>query len=207
MIKRIILATANSDKIREIRRILGDLPVDLAPMHGEGAEETGSTLEENAIIKAEAAARAAGYPALADDTGLEVDFLDGAPGVYSSRFAGEGASYDDNVEKLLEAMGNAPRDQRGSRFRCVAALVFPDGTSETVEGCVNGTILAARRGSGGFGYDPLFLPDGEDKTFAEMPLSRKNGMSHRALAMIAMKKIIEQLPLQGSDEEEGDVSP
>ena len=198
--KRIVLATGNPDKVREIRRILGDLPVELDPMHGEGAEETGSTLEENALIKAEAAALASGIPALADDTGLEVEFLNGAPGVFSSRFAGPDATYDDNVDKLLEALENVPPDGRRACFRCVAALVFPDGRSGTAEGRVDGTILETRRGNGGFGYDPVFLPDGEEETFAEMALSRKNAMSHRAQAMIAAKRIIEKMLFSGSRE-------
>jgi|Deesub1362B_J571_1020462.scaffolds.fasta_scaffold00887_15 XTP/dITP diphosphohydrolase len=191
---RIVLATRNEDKVRELRAILADLPVeivsatefrDLPPV-----EENGATLEENALLKARAVHRFLGLPALADDTGLEVDALGGRPGVYSSRFAGEQATYEDNVRKLLEELKDVP-DGRTARFRCVAAFV--DGETELLaEGVCEGQILHEPRGTGGFGYDPVFYVPEKGKTFAEMTLEEKNRISHRSRAFQRMKELLEQ---------------
>ncbi len=148
----------------------------------DDVEETGSTLEENAILKAEAVVAATGLAAIADDTGLEVDALDGAPGVHTARFAGPDATYADNREALLAAL--AGREDRGARFRTVIALVTPAGERWTVEGSLEGSISEVERGSGGFGYDPVFLVG--DRTLAEISAAEKNRMSHRAVALRAL---------------------
>ena len=191
--RRLVLATANPDKAREIVAIIagtaGDA-VELRPRPAEVAEveETGETLEENARLKAYALLNATGMAALADDTGLEVDALGGAPGVYSARFAGEGASYDDNVAKLLAALAPFPApEERRARFRTVALACFPDRNDIVAHGVVDGTIADERRGSGGFGYDPVFIPDGGDgRTYAEMNLAEKSALSHRGKAFRAL---------------------
>ncbi len=176
-----VLASANPDKVAEIRAILG-AGVELMPRPdsvGE-VEETGATLEENARIKAQAQVAATGRPAIADDTGLEVDALGGAPGVYSARFSGEGATYASNVAKLLEALDGV--EERGARFRTVALALWPDGREAVAEGQVRGVIAEAARGGDGFGYDPVFVADGTDRTFAEMTTAEKNALSHRGRA-------------------------
>jgi len=177
----------NLDKTAEIGALLAGTGLEvlcLADLPGAKApEETGATLAENSLLKARAARDASGITSLADDTGLEVDALDGAPGVYSSRFAGLGASYDDNCRLLLERLRGLPLERRTARFRCVIALAFTDGSETIVEGVVEGRILESRRGAGGFGYDPLFEPLGSGRTYAEMPLEEKNRLSHRALAV------------------------
>lgn len=188
-----VLATANPDKAREISEILGDgfrlLP---RPPHLPEIDETGSTLVANARLKAAAIAGATGTAALADDTGLEVDALDGRPGVHSARYAGEHASYGDNVAKMLRELAEVP-EPRTARFRTVAIAVFPDGTELVAEGLVEGQIATEPRGEGGFGYDPLFVPDdGEGRTFAEMTLDRKNRVSHRAAAFRALAALLEK---------------
>ena len=186
---RYVLATANPDKAEEIRAILGP-GVELLPRPesvGE-VEETGDTLEENARLKAAALADATGFPAIADDTGLEVDALDGRPGVYSARFAGEDATYADNVAKLLSEMEHMTR--RTARFRTVAAVVWPDGRELLAEGEVTGHIATTARGHAGFGYDPLFVPDGDERTFAEMAPDEKHRLSHRGRAFRALAALL-----------------
>ena len=187
---KIVLATKNKDKIREIKKILSDLPVEIKTMADfEGipdVEEDGATLEENAIKKATEFHKFTGLPAIADDTGLEVDALNGAPGVYSSRFAGEEASYEDNRKKLLRELENVPEAKRGAQFRCVVA--FADGSRRmTTEGIVRGKILQEERGDSGFGYDPVFWVPEFEKTFAEIDLEKKNAISHRGIAFRKMK--------------------
>jgi XTP/dITP diphosphohydrolase len=177
------LATANEDKAREIRAILGS-SADLLPRPAAVAdvEETGETLLDNARLKAQALVAATGEAAIADDTGLEVEALGGAPGVYSSRFAGEGASYAANVAKLVQALSGHDEPRR-ARFRTVAVAVWPDGREIVAEGLVEGTITGAARGDGGFGYDPVFVPsNGDGRTFAEMSAAEKHRLSHRGLA-------------------------
>jgi XTP/dITP diphosphohydrolase len=184
---RIVLATANPDKAREIAALLDGFEVVPRPASVPDVEETGATLRENALLKARAVRDATGEPALADDTGLEVDALDGAPGVFSSRFAGPAATYEENVVKLLAALDGLPSNARRARFRTMAAACLPDGRELVAEGAVEGTITDVRRGSGGFGYDPVFVPDdGDGRTFAEMSLAEKQAVSHRARAFSAL---------------------
>ncbi len=190
-----VLATANPDKAREIVAIVyavaGDA-VELRPRPAEvpDVEETGDTLEENARLKAQALVDATGLAAIADDTGLEVDALGGAPGVHSARFAGPEASYDDNVAKLLLELDSVLLSGdagRRARFRTVAVACFPDGGEIVAHGVVEGVIATERRGSGGFGYDPVFVPDGGDgRTYAEMSLAEKSALSHRGKAFRAL---------------------
>jgi XTP/dITP diphosphohydrolase len=182
-----VLATANPDKVAEIREILSsaDAPVDLTERDASipDVEETGGTLEENARLKAEAICAATGQPAIADDTGLEVDALGGAPGVRSARFAGQDATYADNCSLLLRRLHGVPRDARTARFSTVAIARWPDGREVAALGTVEGTIPEEARGRGGFGYDPLFVPDdGDGRTFGEMTAEEKHAMSHRARA-------------------------
>lgn len=191
---RLVLATANRDKAAEILAILrgelGDAVELLARPEEVGeVEETGETLEDNARLKALALVEATGVGAVADDTGLEVEALGGAPGVYSSRYAGEHASYAENVAKLLAALdeaGASRPEQRRARFRTVVVARFPGGREVVAAGTVEGTIAGEARGSGGFGYDPVFVPDGGDgRSFAEMTAAEKNTCSHRGRAFRA----------------------
>lgn len=190
---KLVLATGNQDKVLEIRTLLADLEVELVPLTAfpEVPEvvEDGATLEENAIKKAKTLSRHTGLAAVADDTGLEVAFLDGAPGVFSSRYAGEAASYADNVKKLLHELQGVPREKRGARFRCVVA--FTDGeTTRTVEGMCDGWICEQPRGEHGFGYDPVFYVPEYDCTFAQMSLKKKNAISHRSQAFLNFKQLV-----------------
>lgn len=183
----LVLATANPDKAREIEEILREelgsgLRLLARPPEVAAVEETGSTLEENARLKAAALVAATGKPAVADDTGLEVAALEGAPGVRSARYAGPRASYGENVARLLTELSGAP--DRAARFRTVALARFPDGSEVVAEGAVRGTIASEPRGEGGFGYDPVFAPDeGDGRTFAEMATSEKHRLSHRGRAL------------------------
>ncbi len=185
---RLVLASANPDKTREITAILSaSLPVTLLARPAEVPDvvEDGETLLDNARLKARALVVATGTAAVADDTGLEVDALGGAPGVYSARYAGEDATYADNVAKLLRDL-DALDDRGGSRrarFRTVALVAFPDGAEVWAEGTVEGRISSKERGNHGFGYDPVFVPDGgEGRTFAEMRAEEKDAVSHRGRA-------------------------
>jgi XTP/dITP diphosphohydrolase len=187
MTLQIVLATANPDKAREIRAILDQagVAVDLLARPGDvpDVDETGDTLEANARLKAGALCAATGVAALADDTGLEVDALGGAPGVRSARFAGEDATYADNVALLVERLRDVPAARRTARFATVALAHWPDGREVIAFGEVEGTIAAEPRGAEGFGYDPLFVPDeGDGRTFAEMSSAEKHGLSHRGRA-------------------------
>jgi len=185
LIPRLVIASKNSDKIREIEDILGSMGLAEEIVRGLDwldVEETGESLEENALIKARAVTETTGLPVVADDTGLEVDALDGEPGVRTARFAGPDATYDDNVIRLLEAMEGV--EDRTAHFRTVVALVFPDDVEVVAEGSVDGVIARARRGSGGFGYDPIFEVAG--RTLAEMTVQDKNDLSHRARALRAL---------------------
>lgn len=184
----VVLASRNPHKITELREVLGPLGLELKstgdfPKLGE-VEEDRSTLEGNAIKKARYVYGETGLPALADDTGLEVEALDGRPGVRSARYAGEGASDRENVLKLLEEMAGVRKGDRGARFRTVAAFVSREGT-HTFEGICRGEILEEARGEGGFGYDPVFRPEGYRKTFAELVGEEKNRISHRGRAIDA----------------------
>ena len=185
MIPRLVVASKNPDKIAEIEAILGESNLTGEVVRGlewPDVEETGETLEENALLKARAVVAATGLPVIADDTGLEVSALDGAPGVHTARFAGDGARYEDNVVKLIEVM--AGQDDRTAIFRTVVALVFPDGVEIVAEGRLEGRISTEPRGADGFGYDPVFDVDG--RTLAEMGTDEKNQVSHRARAIRAL---------------------
>jgi XTP/dITP diphosphohydrolase len=187
-----VLASANSDKVAEIAAILGD-DVVLRPRPADLPDvvEDADTLEGNARLKALAVGNAVGDAAVADDTGLEVDALDGAPGVYTARFAGEGATYADNVAKLLAELDGVPTGRRGARFRTVALAWFPDGTEVVAEGVVDGMISTEARGDGGFGYDPVFVPsEGDGRTFAEMTPEEKHAVSHRGRAFRALADLL-----------------
>jgi XTP/dITP diphosphohydrolase len=184
--KRIVLATNNRHKIKEIKHILSGLAAEILTLEDfPGApqvEETGETLEENAILKAETICRFTGLPSLADDSGLEVDALCGAPGVLSSRFAGEHCSYADNNRKLLRLMADVPQNRRTARFVCVVAWVTDPEHVITLKGEVEGIIALKERGENGFGYDPVFYLPNLHKTFAQLSFQEKNRISHRARA-------------------------
>ena len=189
---RLVVASANPDKVAEIAAILEAAGVELEPRPASVPDvvEDADTLEGNARLKAVAIADAAGMPAVADDTGLEVDALGGAPGVRSARYAGEEATYADNVAKLLaelERVGASTPQERRARFRTVALVRWPDGTELAVDGTVEGHIALEARGDAGFGYDPLFVPDGAGgRTFAEMAPGEKHAVSHRGRAFRAL---------------------
>lgn len=182
----IVIATRNPHKTEEIRAMLAGLPVTVRDLREfpdcPDVVEDGETLEENALKKARVAFRCTGLPVIADDTGLEVYYLLGAPGVYSARYAGESASYADNNAKLLREMTQVPARKRQARFRCVIALVARDG-EQLFEGKVEGSILLSARGGNGFGYDPVFRPDGFDQSYAELTTEEKNAISHRGRAV------------------------
>jgi XTP/dITP diphosphohydrolase len=187
MTLRFVLATANPDKAAEIAAILTDAgaPVALEPRDPSlpDVEETGTTLEENARLKAVTIASSTGRPAIAEDTGLEVDALGGEPGVRSARFAGEDATYTDNVHLLLERLADVPDERRTARFATVAIARWPDGREIAALGTVEGSITREPRGDSGFGYDPVFMPaDCDGRTFAEMRPEEKHARSHRGRA-------------------------
>ncbi len=197
----VVIASANPDKCREIEAILAGIPVEIRSVSAWPAysppEETGATLEENALIKARAAAAHTGHPAIADDTGLEVDALGGQPGVLAARFAGEGATYADNRRKLLDLLSSTPPGGRRAVFRSVVALCFPDGEAHLVEGRCEGEITLEERGEGGFGYDAVFYVPSRGLTFAQMSPEEKNLISHRGQAMRLLARLIMDLVRQG----------
>ena len=190
---KIVLATHNHDKEIELQHSLQGLGVEICslseyPDIGE-IKETGTTLLENSLLKAHTVHDRTGLPAIADDTGLEVDALDGAPGVYSARFAGAEATYEDNVNKLLSVMEEVSDDMRSARFRTV--ISFVDEIQELwTEGLIQGRITKTRRGNMGFGYDPVFYVPRLEKTFAELSTTEKNKISHRGLALQKLRKIL-----------------
>jgi XTP/dITP diphosphohydrolase len=207
---RLLLASANLGKLRELRAILEGLPVELVGLDDAGAgappevEETGDTFLENALLKARAYAGWSGLAAVADDSGLEVDALGGAPGVRSARYAGQGASDQANLDRLLAELAGVPPERRTARFRCTAVLVdpgwgsgglkpsLPEGRGEWhAEAAWEGRLLDAPRGTGGFGYDPVFVPDGWDRTSAEVDQATKDAASHRGKAFRALRPAIE----------------
>jgi XTP/dITP diphosphohydrolase len=188
--RRVVLASSNAGKLREFSELLADQDFSLARQSDFGIApppETGTTFLENALIKARNAARITGLPAIADDSGIEVHALGGAPGVYSARFAGEDASDEANLEKLLQALAGRTPEERGARYRAVIVYVRSgdDPAPLMGEGAWDGHIIDAKRGAGGFGYDPSFVPDGDTRTVAEMPQDEKNRKSHRAQALAA----------------------
>lgn len=194
---KLVLATFNRDKARELLALLAVDGLELATLaEFEGAtspEETGATLRENAWIKAEAALRHTGLPAIADDTGLEVDALGGEPGVYTARYAGEHATFDDNNRKLLGELAGIHGVNRRARFRCVFVLASPEGKEVSAEGRLEGFIALSPRGAHGFGYDPVFVPEGSERTLAELTAEEKNTLSHRARAAAALVEALRKL--------------
>lgn len=188
--KRLIAATKNKGKLKEIEEILVGFPLQVASMEQAGfdidIEENGGTFEENALIKARAVSRLSGEIVMADDSGLAVDYLDGAPGIYSSRFVGEGATDGDKNRKLLDLLQGVPAEKRTARFICAIAVVFPDGRHFTVRGACEGYIGNEPAGTNGFGYDPLLYIPEEGKTMAELASDVKNAISHRGKALRRM---------------------
>lgn len=195
MTMRSVLASKNAHKLEELQRILGEqLPeLELLPYDGEAPVESGLTFEENALIKARAAAAATGLPALADDSGICVEALGGMPGIFSARWSGPGRSDAENVELLLWQLNDVADGARAAKFVAVAALALPDGREVTVRGEWPGEILREVRGEGGFGYDPIFLPEGEEVSAAEMSPERKDALSHRRRAFAAMAPRLQEL--------------
>jgi len=194
--KSLILATQNLGKLQEIRHMLGPevAVTSLADLSGAPQiVEDGGTFEANAVKKARVVARHANRPALADDSGLEVDALGGAPGVFSARYAGENASDSENNARLVEQLDGVPKEKRTARFRCVIAVATPDGAVRTVEGQCEGRILTVSRGLNGFGYDPLFLVPELGRTFAELSSKEKNRLSHRGQALRAARTILQEI--------------
>jgi XTP/dITP diphosphohydrolase len=197
---KLLVGTNNPGKVREYEELLSGLPgtLEITFPAQEGlaldVEESGDTFEENARIKALAYAQASGLPSLADDSGLEVDALGGAPGVHSARYAGPASNDVDRYRKLLDALSDVPAGQRAARFRCVVALALPDGTLHTADGTCEGEIGFAPRGEHGFGYDPVFIVAGYDgRTLAELPPDVKNEISHRARALAAIQPVLRKL--------------
>ena len=191
--RRVVLATGNPDKVRELRKLFAAVSADVVPASALGSVpeviEDGSTLAENALKKAREIAAWCGEICVADDTGLEVDALNGAPGVYAARYAGENVTYADNVAKLLREMTG--ESDRGACFRTVMAVADPaSGFEKTVDGVLAGEILEEARGAGGFGYDPVFYVPAEGRSLAEMTLEEKNEISHRARAAQAMAGVL-----------------
>ena len=190
---RLVLATRNAHKLTELRRILGSelagavevVGLDDVPPYGD-VPETGVTFAENALIKAREAARHTGLPAVADDSGLEVDALNGMPGVLSARWAGRARDDAANLRLVLEQVSDVPDDRRGAAFVCAAALVLPDGSERVVEGRMDGALVREPRGTDGFGYDPIFVPTGGSRTTAELPPAEKDAISHRGRAFRAL---------------------
>jgi XTP/dITP diphosphohydrolase len=195
--KKLVVATHNRDKFKEMAAALSGTGWELLPaFEFPGAPEVvedGATLEENSLKKAEALRAFTGLPSLADDTGLFVRALGGAPGIFAARYAGEDCSYSDNVNKLLSEMRGVPGVERVATFRTVISLSLVDDSFRQVSGEVHGRIVEAPQGTGGFGYDPVFLPDGSSRVFAEMTLEEKNGISHRGKALQKANQLLASL--------------
>ena len=190
---RLVVASKNAHKLREIARICADWPVELVTFADADAlwpdvEEPFDTYLDNALVKAREIAAAFDLPAIADDSGIEVDALGGAPGPRSARFAGEDASDEENLAKLLSELREVPPAARTARYRCVAAVAWPGGETVSSEGTCEGTIVEDRRGVGGFGYDPAFLPLGKTRTMAELSDEEKDEISHRGRAFRAVRR-------------------
>ncbi|GAA0907188.1 RdgB/HAM1 family non-canonical purine NTP pyrophosphatase [Streptomyces thermoalcalitolerans] len=196
---RLILATRNTGKIAELRAILGDagLPHELVGMDAypsvPDVKETGVTFAENALLKAHALARETGLPAIADDSGLCVDVLGGAPGIFSARWAGRHGDDQANLNLLLAQLADIPDEHRTAHFACAAALALPDGTERVVEGRLQGTLRHRPAGTNGFGYDPILQPEGETRTCAELSPEEKNAISHRGKAFRALVPVVREL--------------
>ncbi len=195
---QIVIASRNKKKIEELKRILEGLSIEILSVnnfpHIEEVVEDGLTFQENALKKARYVCKQIGMPALADDSGLEVDALGGAPGVRSARYAGDNASDEDNIKKLLKELEGVPLEKRNARFVCCIALVFPDGREYLFWGYVRGKITETPKGSYGFGYDPVFIPEGFSITFAQMLPDEKDRISHRKKALDKLKEFLINLP-------------
>ncbi|MGN0635392.1 MAG: RdgB/HAM1 family non-canonical purine NTP pyrophosphatase [Acutalibacteraceae bacterium] len=195
---KFLLATHNKKKRAELARILAPLGVEVLTAEEAGValtdvEETGETFEENAVLKAESGCRESGMPCVADDSGLSVDALDGAPGVYSARYAGEHGNDDKNIDKLLHALRDVPQEKRTARFVCTACCIFPDGTRILTSGECPGTIAFAKSGSGGFGYDPVFVPtEADGRSMAELSDMEKDAISHRRRALEKLAAVLSE---------------
>ena len=192
---QLVIATHNRDKVKEFEALLNGFAVELLTLDTfptiKPVEENADTLQGNALKKAHEVFKQTGLPTVADDTGLEVYYLNDEPGVYSSRYAGPGATYADNCTKLLDRMKGVPPRRRGARFCCALAFVMQEGSETLVSGECQGVITEFPRGVNGFGYDPVFLPIGYGQTFGEMEADLKNSVSHRGRAMAALKPILQ----------------
>ncbi|MFB7124813.1 RdgB/HAM1 family non-canonical purine NTP pyrophosphatase [Kitasatospora xanthocidica] len=199
MSTRLILATRNQHKVTELRAILADAGLDVELVGADAypeipdVPETGVTFAENALLKAHALARATGLPAVADDSGLCVDVLNGAPGIFSARWSGKHGDDRANLDLLLAQLSDIAEPHRGAHFFCAAALALPDGTERVVEGRLLGTLRTAPAGDGGFGYDPILQPLGETRTCAELTADEKNAISHRGKAFRALAPVVKDL--------------
>ena len=197
MISKLLIATNNKNKLQEFETLFLESGIEITSLAVEGihydVEETGKTFEDNAILKATEYCKLSGLPTLADDSGLIVDALDGRPGVYSARYAGENATSEDRCIKLLEELRGVPFEKRTARYKAVLALALPDGKVETVEGLVEGSIAEEQIGTSGFGYDPLFYVEEFKTTFANISQEQKNSISHRSKALYLMIEIIKNL--------------
>lgn len=185
---RVALATKNPGKVREVASILSDAPIELAGPDPAWVPppEDDPTYSGNVMLKARSLASVSSVPVLADDSGIEVDALNGGPGPRSARYAGDGASDEENLHKLIEVVRRTPERARGARYRCVAVLVTPSGEEHVAEATVEGTLITEPHGSGGFGYDPIFVPVGEKRTMAELSPEEKDAISHRGKAFRAL---------------------
>jgi XTP/dITP diphosphohydrolase len=194
MIRELVLATRNRHKGEELAALLGDLGITIRTLDefpdAPEVVEDGDTCEANAVKKARAIAEFTGLPAVADDTGLEVDALGGRPGIYAARYAGEDATYEDNCRKLLRELAGVPRERRTARFLTVAAIALPSGEVRVAQGTLDGVIAEAASGTLGFGYDPVFLIPELGKTLAQLSADQKNTISHRAKAFFKMREIL-----------------
>jgi len=192
----VVLATRNKKKIEEMKRMIADLSLSIQTLDDfigcPEVEEKGVTFEENAVKKAQTVARYTGKPSVADDSGLEVYVLNGDPGTLSARYAGEDADDRKNIEKLLFEMRSIADEQRGARFVCCIALAFPEGSVKTFSGYVEGMIGREPRGFQGFGYDPVFYPEGYNRTFAEMTADEKDALSHRGKALRKLQRYLHE---------------
>ncbi len=194
---KIAFATTNAGKIKEIKEILADFDVEVASMKEMNItadiEENGATFEENSLIKARAVSKLTGLPALADDSGLEVDYLNGEPGIYSARYLGRDTDYDYKNNYIIDKLKEAKGEERSARFVCVISLVLPDGREFVKKGVMEGRIGYEIKGENGFGYDPIFFLPEYGKTSAEISAEEKNKISHRGKALSAMKELIASL--------------
>lgn len=196
--RALLIATANTHKLDEFRAIFSDLPYQLLSLNdiqlNMNVEETGTTFEENSQLKAQAYARASGLLSLADDSGLEIDALGGAPGVYSARFGGENMPYSERFDLIYERLRGLSPEQCAARFRCVITIAEPSGYHRSVEGVIEGVISETPRGENGFGYDPIFLVPELGKTTAEISSEHKNRISHRGQAALRARTLLEDWP-------------